>query len=241
MRLESNGTMVGNSGYIRGTVSRRSPAFTDFQMQSLVLDNQSDICKETQQITNYTGEFPPLQAQAGDFIALQYQENGHVTLPENTPQKSNSGTVYVYGTSSPRSGEKLSTIHNIWNIHGTGGDGRGRLLGTWSFDDGQCYQINSGEISLFRQKVFYKEAMDPQGADLWCQNDVQLPQDIRDWYTLYWVWDWPTDSMVWVPQMEIYTSCMDIYVTEGAAQEDVSFIRGQDLNMAGIEQQMMIV
>lgn len=26
---------------------------------------------------------------------------------------------------------------------------------------------------------------------MWCQNNIRLPVDISDRYTLYWVWDWP--------------------------------------------------
>ncbi|KAH7137889.1 hypothetical protein EDB81DRAFT_901760, partial [Dactylonectria macrodidyma] len=94
MRISSNGTMIGEPGFIRGAVARSDPAFTDFQMQALLLSNEVPICKTAQATGNYTTELPPLQAYPGDFIALQYQENGHVTLLQNTQQKGSSGNVY---------------------------------------------------------------------------------------------------------------------------------------------------
>lgn len=240
LRIELNGTMVGDSGYIRGAISRSDPTFTDFVMQSLLLSEQSPICRPSQASRNYTTELPPLRAHPGDFIALQYQENGHITLPKNTPQKINSGQVYVYGTPSPVEYDLLSSIHKVWDSDGMGGDRRGRLLGVWDFDDYQCYQINEGTISIARQGAFSKAAINPSGADLWCQIDIRLPLDIIGWYTLYWVWDWPTAPTDAIPggEMEIYTSCMDIEVLPVAQLGEPSFIKGQDLDFAGIEAQM---
>ncbi|KAJ3469756.1 hypothetical protein MRS44_003821 [Fusarium solani] len=244
MRIHPNGTMVGKPGYIRATVSRLDPSFNDLQMQHLLppndgvarsLTEQDRMCKESQTFGSYSPELPPLEARAGDFIALQYQENGHVTLPQNTPQKSSSGTVYIYSTSNPTDDDTLLSIHKIWNKQGTGGDGRGRLLATRPFDDGQCYQMNSGPLSMQRQREFMKVPMDPQGGDLWCQNDIRLPLDVRDSLTLYWVWDWPSSN----PEMdEIYTSCMDIKIVPGTQDDGENFIDGQDLNTAAVKGQM---
>ena len=54
------------------------------------------------------------------------------------------------------------------------------------------------------------------GANLWCQNNLALPTNIPigSNYTLYWVWDWPTEPGV-DPNLpkgkaELYTTCMDI-------------------------------
>ncbi|KAH6884967.1 hypothetical protein B0T10DRAFT_493041 [Thelonectria olida] len=249
-RVGLNGTMVGEPGYIRGAVSRLNPVFNDLQMQNLLPSNgqessfQSDrICKETQIIGNYSQELPQLKAHPGDFIALQYQENGHVTLPQNTPQKSSPGNIYIYGTSSPRDNAKIIDIHQVWTQSGTGGDGRGKLLGTWSFDDGRCYQINNGNISVERQKKFSKIAADPQGADLWCQTDIRLPFDVQDKYSLYWVWDWPSKPTEQLPhgQQEIYTSCMDIAILPGNQLGQISYVDGQDLNLAGIKDQLLSI
>lgn len=83
--------------------------------------------------------------------------------------------------------------------------------------------------------------MDPQGANLWCQNDLRLPTNIYDNYTLYWVWEWPTIPTSMVPQgrMEAYTTCIDIQIQPGIQNGMVLFESGQDLNFAGIEEQML--
>jgi hypothetical protein len=248
MRVDLNGTMVGKPGYVRGAVSRLNPAFNDFQMQHLLPSTGQEsslqsgrICKETQTIGNYSQELPQLEAYPGDFIALQYQENGHVTLPQNTPQKRGPGKVYIYGTSHPHDDDKLIDIHQVWTRSGSGGDGRGRLLGTWSFDDGRCYQSNTGNISIERQKKYSKAAADPQGADLWCQTDVRLPFDMHDKYSLYWVWDWPSmpTEQLRHGQQEIYTSCIDVAISLGDQRGQISYIEGQDLNLAGVKDQLL--
>ncbi|KAJ6445197.1 hypothetical protein O9K51_03602 [Purpureocillium lavendulum] len=99
MVFDTHGTMVGVAGYPRGVISRLDPGFNDFQMQHLLPSSltganapQDRICKATQTIGNYTNTLPPLYAWPGAFIALQYQENGHVTLPNLTPQKKSSGS-----------------------------------------------------------------------------------------------------------------------------------------------------
>lgn len=248
-RIDLDGTMQGKPGFVRGAVSRLDPEFAgDLSMQYLLPPNgrnpelyiSDHICKDTQTIGNYSERFPQLLAQPGDYIALQHQENGHVTLPQNTPQKNSSGMIYVYGTSSPAEFDTLLSIHKVWNEHGTGGDGRGRLLAVQPFDDGQCYQINDGKISTSRQRQYPKQALDPQGADLWCQSDIRLPLDVVNSYTLYWVWDWPSAPTQAFPsgQPELYTSCADIGVLQGKQDGKVTFEHGQDLNSAGIRGQL---
>ncbi|OAQ60216.1 hypothetical protein VFPPC_10645 [Pochonia chlamydosporia 170] len=244
MRINGQGTMVGNPGYARGAISRLAPGFSDLQMQYLLPPDgrvgmpgiypTDHMCKPSQSIGNYNASLPQLQANPGDYIALQYQENGHVTLPENTPQKNSSGTVYVYGTLYPSNDDTLFSIHKVWNNEGTGGNARGRLLAARPFDDGQCHQINQGNISLQRQTLYAKAAEDPQGADLWCQCDIKLPMDIQDQYTLYWVWDWPSTPTSEFPagQEEIYTSCMDLAIGDDIQSGKMIYREGQDLNNA---------
>jgi hypothetical protein len=248
-RLALNGTMIGDVGFMRGAMSRLDPEFDDLQQQyllpppgreaSLGILPSDPICKITQQ--NPEQRYPRLKAWPGDFIALQYQENGHVTLPENTPHKTRNSTIFIYGTSDPSEDDHLLSIHRVWNAEGTGGDRRGVLLAARPFDDGRCYQINSGLISNARQKAYQKVPVDPQGADLWCQNNLRLPMDISDAYTLYWVWEWQTIPTAELPQgrMEVYTSCMDVQVLGGVQDGEVSYEDDQDLNFAGIEAQMV--
>jgi hypothetical protein len=252
--IASNGTFTGAPGYARGNVLRTSPEFGDPQMTNLIPpDGRSTgteilptdlMCKSSQTIGNQTSGSPALIANAGDMVALRYQENGHVTLPQNQPGKpANRGTVFIYGTTQPSNSDTLLAIHNVWTTDGKGGDGRGVLLATRNFDDGQCYQINSGTISETRQKEFPHQADSLMGANLWCQSDVALPTSISSsTYTLYWVWDWPTaPGTVGFPngKNETYTTCMDISISSGSgSSQAISFAKNQDINSAAIESEL---
>ncbi|MCJ1374003.1 hypothetical protein MMC20_005233 [Loxospora ochrophaea] len=250
----SNGTFTGSPGFARGNVLRTAPGFSDPTMVNLLppdgrtpaneILSTDAMCKSTQQTQTQTSGSPRLQAPAGSLVALRYQENGHVTLPENQPGKpENRGTVYVYGTTQPSPNDTFLAIHKVWNTAGTGGDKRGKLIATQAFDDGQCYQINGGNISEARQKEFPHQADQTMGANLWCQNDIALPSDApaNQPYTLYWVWDWPTAAGTpGFPEgkQEIYTSCMDIDIagsTSGKDQvQNIQYIDGQSLNSAAV-------
>ena len=255
MVIAPNCTMVGNPGYARGNVLRSDPGFSDPTMVNLIPPNGRTIntildtdlmCKSTQTTQTQTNGSPRLQAAPGANIALRYQENGHVTLPENQPGKpANRGTVYVYGTTQPSPTDSLLGIHRVWTPDGTGGDGRGVLLSTQNFDDGQCYQVNGGPISAQRQGQFSHVATSLMGADIWCQQDIALPADASGTYTLYWVWDWPTlPGTPGFPdgKQEIYTTCMDVDVQGSAgSQSNVvtnSFVQGQSLDTAGISSEL---
>jgi len=52
-----------------------------------------------------------LSALTGDTILLIYQENGHVTLLEQTPGKASSRVVSIYGTVVPSPSNLLLAIH----------------------------------------------------------------------------------------------------------------------------------
>ncbi|KAK2598568.1 hypothetical protein N8I77_011970 [Diaporthe amygdali] len=243
-RIAPNGTMIAPEGYQRAYVGRGDPGFKGDISDDLWQIPPNDraagaviyptdlLCAPQQKIGTYTNsKYPKLVTAPGDYVALRHQENGHVTLPatqQNKPR--NRGTIYIYGTEKPGANDTLMSIHNVWNADGTGGDGRGRLLATRNYDDGQCYQVNSGDISTSRIKQFSKEASNPQGEDLWCQSDIQLPSDLTvgSDYTLYWVWDWPTlskanamigDEGVEVTKPETYTSCMDLEIVDPCADD----------------------
>ena len=259
MVVAPNGTMVGQPGFARGNVLRGTPGFGDPAMVNLIppgapravndIQPTDLMCKSTQTSQTQTDGSPRLQAPAGASVALRYQENGHVTLPQNQAGKpDNRGTVFVYGTTQPSPDDSFLAIHRQWTPDGKGGDGRGVLLSTQNFDDGQCYQMNGGSISNQRQAEFKHTAAQPMGADLWCQQDIALPAnlDANKPYTLYWVWDWPTmpgTSGFPNGKQEIYTTCMDIdIVNSGSAQSGskatVNFQQGQDLNYAGVSSQL---
>lgn len=280
-RLAKNGTMLAPLGYQRGYVARDNPVFKGDISDDLwqlppnargtaELLASDPICSPQQSGSNYTDiDFPKLVTSPGDWLALQYQENGHVSLPTTQANKPrNRGTVYIYGTEQAKPNDTLLAIHNVWNVDGTGGDGRGRLIATRNYDDGQCYQTNNGDIAQSRMKQFSKVAENPMGSDMWCQSDIQLPTDITTGaeYTLYWVWDWPTlskadamigDEGVEVSKPEIYTSCIDMQIVDPCSEDlgDVkspacqssaktnsnfanSFIKDQNLGFAGVPQQL---
>lgn len=252
--IAPNGTFVGAPGYARGNFLRTAPGFNDTTMTYLIPpDGATDVtlllpsykmCMDTQQHQTQTSGSPRLTASAGAAISLRYQENGHVTLPQNQPGKPpNRGTVYVYGTTAPKIGEKFLDVFEKWNRDGTGGDKRGVLLSKQNFDDGRCYQINTGNISEYRQQKYPHQANQLMGADLWCQQDIRLPSNIPSGkpYTLYWVWNWPTtpgvDPTYPHGKQEIYTTCMDIDVVNGApshVQAHDHFVAGQSLNEAAV-------
>ncbi|EEP76859.1 conserved hypothetical protein [Uncinocarpus reesii 1704] len=262
MNIAPNGTFVGDPGYPRGNIRRGTPEFNDPAMTYLLPPNTrpagsglqpgDNICKETQRKLEQTQGSPRLKASPGAAIALRFQENGHVTLPDAQPGKpKNRGYVYVYGTTDPRPDDKILSIHKVWNSAGTGGDRRGMLLSRQNFDDGRCYQINDKPISKLRQAKFPHEANQLMGADMWCQQDIALPQNVPVGkpYTLYWVWDWPTAPSVdpGLPKgkLEIYTTCMDIDIIEkplsnklAIAQGGEGYVKGQPLNNAALPSQL---
>ncbi|KAL9583064.1 MAG: hypothetical protein Q9203_005239 [Teloschistes exilis] len=252
--IASNGTMVGQPGYPRAFAKRGPGVNIDAAMVHLLPPNgrpegnkilDSDpMCMPAQQQPKQSDGSPALTAAAGDMVSVRYQENGHVTMPENQPGKPpNRGTIYIYGTTQPKPDDKFLAIHKVWNADGTGGDKRGKLLATENYDDGQCYQINPKPISTQRQAQFKHKADPLMGQDLWCQNNFKIPKDAPSGkpYTIYWVWDWDTaKGSPTEPQgtVEKYTTCMDINVSQGqnANTGAVKFVEGQDLNFAAIPQ-----
>lgn len=259
MAIAPNGTLVGQPGYPRGNVLRGTPAFGDPAMVNLippdgrpinVIEPSDLMCKVSQVSQTQTDGSPRLQAAPGAAVALRFQENGHVTLPDGQPGKPpNRGTVFVYGTSRPSRDDSFLAIHRQWTADGSGGDGRGVLLSTRNFDDGQCYQVNGGPLSHQRQTAFSHQFNQYMGNDLWCQQDILLPADIPvgQPYTLYWVWDWPTlPGTPGYPdgKQELYTTCMDIDIVAGSgvdvfnkAQGSPGFVN-QPLDQAAVKAQM---
>ncbi|KAL8766524.1 MAG: hypothetical protein Q9209_006740 [Squamulea sp. 1 TL-2023] len=257
--IAPNGTFVGEPGYPRANAKRGPGVNPDKAMVHLLppnggpsgnkISDSDPMCMPSQQQPKQSDGSPMLKAAAGDMIALRYQENGHVSLPENQPGKApNRGTIYIYGTTDPKPDEKFLSVHKVWNADGTGGDKRGKLLTTQPYDDGQCYQINGGKISTQRQGEFKHEADPLMGQDVWCQNNFKIPQDAPSGkpYTVYWVWDWDTaPGTAGLPQglAEKYTTCMDISISQGqgASQSKAAnagaakFAEGQDIARAGIQ------
>jgi hypothetical protein len=269
-KIAPNGTMVGDPGFQRHYIARTASNFTGDinQLRSNATIGPTDkICKDP--VGSYFDpNFPMLQVSPGDFIALQYLENGHVTKFFVQPGKpANRGTVYVYGTDQPSDDDTILGVHLQWTVDGTGGDQRGRLLATRNFDDGQCYEANDSPLSQQRQGQFKKPAEAPMDASLWCQTDLQLPNDIatNGTYTLYWVWDWPlldptkidinstangdfpsgnlAGQDPRVVKAETYTSCLELQVVPAVSGSSLSnlavqFDDAQDLTFAAVASQL---
>ncbi|KKY19418.1 hypothetical protein UCDDS831_g05387 [Diplodia seriata] len=248
-----DGAYVGNYGYPRGYLSRTDPGFNGGASSQWLLPpldsarlrvNDSDnLCRKEQQTQTQTEKWPRLSVAPGDYVAMKYGENGHVTLPDNQKGKpEKGGTVFVYGTTEPNDDEKLTTVLK-WTKDGTGGDKRGKLLATNNFDDGRCYQINSGPISTQRQKEF----PDPNPGqpdsynEQYCETDVQIPEDQEagKTYTLYWVWQWPTaagkDPTYPQGKDEWYTTCSDVDLTSANSLQ--SFAAGGTQQKYKLDQQ----
>ncbi len=249
--IAPNGTFVGEPGYPRGNILRSEPGFSDVPLVHLITGAPNDpMCKDSQKSTSsQTQSSPRLKTAPGADIALRYQENGHVTLPETQAGKAeNRGDVFVYGTTEPKENELFNDVHGVWTADGRGGDGRGVLLAKGAYDDGQCYQVNGGAISAARQKQFAHPTNQLMGADLWCQTDVRLPSDAPSGkpYTLYWVWEWPTAAGIdpGLPEgkNETYTSCIDVDLEKSAGDfpqkvASSGFVQDQPVENAAVPDQ----
>ncbi|KAI1630590.1 hypothetical protein F4809DRAFT_268295 [Biscogniauxia mediterranea] len=234
-RIDSTGAFTGDAGYPIGYLPRGA-GVSDDAHQNKILDTKSNpaICKPKSS-SNYQS-YPRLTAAAGDYAAMQYQENGHVTQPELTQRPYRGGNVYVYGTLEHQDSDGISDVLNSWTADGTGGNGKGKLLASHYFDDGQCYQqVANNPINSERTAKYGL-------PELWCQSDFQLPEDLpsEGTYTVMWVWDWPLIVSDTQNVTEIYTSCAEIEL--GGAKEDttqkIKFASNNKVQSAGISSQL---
>ncbi|KAK0664663.1 hypothetical protein DIS24_g132 [Lasiodiplodia hormozganensis] len=248
-----NGTFTGNYGYPRGYLARTDPGFNGGASSQWLLppldsgrirvNSDDNLCRKEQQTQTQSEKWPRLSVAPGNFVAMKYAENGHVTLPDNQKGKpEKGGTVFVYGTTEPKEDEKLMTVIE-WTKDGTGGDKRGKLLATNNYDDGRCYQINSSPISTKRQKEFPDPTPGQPDSvnEQYCETDVQIPEDEEAGkvYTLYWVWQWPTaageDPTYPDGKDEWYTTCSDVELTSPNSLQ--SFAAGSAQQQYKLEQQ----
>ncbi|AEO53380.1 hypothetical protein MYCTH_2294618 [Thermothelomyces thermophilus ATCC 42464] len=158
--------------------------------QKIVRDGQGTLTD-----SSYSDQFPMLSVAPGDFVAIKHRENGHVTRADKTnPMKPiNRGTIYLYGTTeNDLSNVNLMDVHLKWTADGKGGDGKGRLLATRNYDDGQCHEQKPADGDLEGIGDYRKQHV--SNADsLLCQSDIKIPEDapVGKIYTVIWVWDWP--------------------------------------------------
>ncbi|KAK3680406.1 hypothetical protein B0T22DRAFT_495308 [Podospora appendiculata] len=181
-RLAPNGTMIGAPGYERHHNDQDLGVAEDHISWVMPPNDRPDgkiihlddkIVRPNQRPlgdSSYTDQYPMLKVAPGDFVAIQYTENGHVSLPDKTGQPVkpvNRGTVYLYGT----------TENDLTNAN-------------------LCYEAipkigDTEGITPYRQSTFKNDQ-----SNLMCQSDVQIPTDVPVGkpYTIIWLWDWPTMS-----------------------------------------------
>lgn len=232
--VNDKGEYVGEYGYPRGMVSKTDTGYTGDSMNWLLpvqpkvfIDETSPLCHTSQTKQEQSSDkYPRLQAVPGGFVAMRYMENGHVTMVDpatglGKPEKG--GTVFVYGTTSPKEDEKLVDVLR-WTQNGTGGDARGVLLATNNFDDGRCYEVNDTPISQERRVSDPNFAMGqvsdgPGNYPLFCETNVKVPDNATEGkpYTFYWVWQWNTapnvDPGLPTGKDQYYTTCIDVDVS----------------------------
>ncbi|KAI1401438.1 hypothetical protein F4819DRAFT_486583 [Hypoxylon fuscum] len=236
-KIDSTGAFTGPVGYPIG-FKNRTADFSDLDVQNKILDTKPNpaVCKPK---ANAYASLNRLTASAGDSVALIYQENGHVTQPFLTPRPYRDGLVSVYGTLQHEDSDGINDVLNSWTADGKGGNGKGQLLATHYYDDGQCYQ-NAGKD--FAIKVYadrYKEF----GLDeLFCQTDFKLPDNLPETgtYTVMWVWDWPLIVSDTMNTTEIYTSCAEIQLGPKTDQstQAIKFNKNNPINSAAISSQL---
>lgn len=235
-RIGPDGTFVGDIGFPRfwDNVTRDTNMYkVEFPNNTtpLVEPRHAVINKESNNAT-----IPMLKASPGDWVAVRYLENGHVSLAETLLKEGkkkpiNRGTIYLYGTKeNDLSNFRLMDVHQKWTPEGTGGDKKGRLLATRHYDDGQCFEV-IGETGDPEGIKAFRNANFPNPVNqIPCQSDIKLPDDlpIGKPYTVLWVWDWPLLNQVGVavppptfpkdPKLigatEIYVGIVDIMIVD---------------------------
>ncbi|KAK3300245.1 uncharacterized protein B0H64DRAFT_10438 [Chaetomium fimeti] len=234
VRLAPDGKEVGKPGADRAHIETGT---ADYLIPpnggEKVVQQSHKIVRDTQGPLNdasYSDQFPMLSVAPGDFVAIKYRENGHVSRPDKTnPNKPvNRGTVYLYGTTeNDLSSVSLMDVHLKWTSDGKGGNGKGKLLATRNYDDGQCHEVIPADGD-FEGITGYRMEFVSKTDSLLCQSDLQIPADapVGKVYTVIWVWDWPEmkeqgiavspaeygAESVLVP--EIYTGVVDYKIVE---------------------------
>lgn len=216
--------MIGEPGFDRAHFERGQGPQEDWLIPpngrpggKIILPDDKLVKPSQRQLSgsSYNDQFPMLKVAPGDFVAILYTENGHVTRPDvsNPLKPINRGTVYLYATTeNDLSDTNLVDVHLKWTADGTGGDGKGKLLATRNYDDGQCHEaipdVGDDEgISTYRSKFISK------ADSLICQSDVQIPTDavVGKILSIIWVWDWPdmSEQGVAVPPASYHANSSD--------------------------------
>ncbi|KAI5367124.1 hypothetical protein Slin14017_G021600 [Septoria linicola] len=236
--ISDNGSFTGPRGYLRGYVSRTDPTYNGFSMMWMLpslearntdgtvrtrIDDTDLVCHPAQRTSNYTAAYPKLKVSPGDYVAMKYLENGHVSLPWNiTGKPPGGGTVFIFGTTKASDDEKIADVMQ-WTRDGKGGNGNGFLMTAQNYDDGRCHQINCGSISQSRQilQPNHVAGQPTSTVESWCENDLLIPESVSPGtLTTYWIWQFGTepntDCNTPAGKDEYYTSCADFDVVDKA-------------------------
>jgi hypothetical protein len=249
--INDKGQYVGDFGYPRGMIAKTDPGYNGEAMLWLLpeatektvpwIGENSILCHPNQRKPEQSKDsYPRLKTAPGQFIAMRYTENGHVSIPNdatNKPKPEKGGTVFIYGTTEPKEDEKLVNVLQ-WTKDGQGGNKGGVLLATNNYDDGRCYERSAQQVSQDRQKadpnfIMGQVSDGPGNADLRCESNVALPKDAAPGkpYTFYWVWQWNTapgkDPTLPTGKDQYYTTCIDVDVVDTMATtaQDASAVK----------------
>lgn len=211
-RISTSGAFVGETGYAMGHMNRSDTGFADTLVQVKITDVTTNptVCGDIGKAGYTNALYPQLSASPGEYVAMQYAENGHVSFPDLTPRGFKGGNVMIYATTEDVNDVGINDALYSWNAEGTGGNGKGKLIGSHFFDDGQCFENpNASPIRAER-------AADTNLTSLLCQSVSQLPEDLETDGTvnLLWIWDWAQNpNIAGENTTEIYTSCMTVNLT----------------------------
>ncbi|KAM7207718.1 hypothetical protein V8F20_001985 [Naviculisporaceae sp. PSN 640] len=260
-RIARNGTFVGSPGFARGYKPRDQDQNQDYLVNkghNVILPTDKAVNPTRSKLTDamYSADAPMLKVAPGDFVAFMYTENGHVSKQDifgGNAKPINRGTVYVYATyENDLSDYNLVDIHLKWNQDGTGGDGKGKLVATRNYDDGQCHEVIPSGIGDQEGITTFRMAHLKGGYELLpCQTDIKVPLDAKVGKTLtfIWVWDWPTQKpeyrgLAVTPatyndttqsDAEIYTSVAD-YLIVDPCDDSLGEVKGPTCNKDGKEE-----
>lgn len=235
--IASNGSFTSTPGFQRGFIPRNDSSFSDDALTYRITakDATTPLCHPRQQVANgYTNpQYPRLNASAGSWVALTYEENGHVSnpqVPEGRPFRS--GNVYVYASTTIRD-EEFSAVHGNWTADGPLESGR--LIASHYYDDTLCFQdqgANPSPINAHRKGAANLTSVN-------CQTDIQIPVDIKgDVLALYWVWDWSLWPNMPNTSYEAYTSCSEIDISQGGAPSKIVVDNSIPMDQRAVQSQI---
>ncbi|KAF2669479.1 hypothetical protein BT63DRAFT_261891 [Microthyrium microscopicum] len=185
-----------------------NPLIVDQSKAPPLVQNNIAVCSSGQSTPGQVSpQWPSLIAQPGDYVAMRYTENGHVTAPLPADRPPGAGLVFVYATTNNTNNPLFYDIV-LWTANNT--LEQGRLLAINNYDDLRCYQLPARGLAAGRDKITPASGV----SDVACETNFQVPKDATAGtnLTLFWVWQWPQIVSPTAGQDEIYTTCLDMTV-----------------------------